>query len=142
MSQVPLNHLLKIGSDALQTVAQTLSGAVNELKTAISGKSTVSISSSGSASWSTVKSQNVTIDSVSTSIDGTAYMEGSILLDTDNPAIATFTNAIITANSVIDVYVSDWGVVPENVSVAAGTCVVTLPTVDTAATVTVRIYIK
>lgn len=35
MSRIPLNHLLKIGADALQTTSQTLSGAVNELKTAI-----------------------------------------------------------------------------------------------------------
>ena len=32
MSKVPLNHLLKIGGDTLNTTAQTLSGAVNELK--------------------------------------------------------------------------------------------------------------
>lgn len=32
MSRVPLNHLLKIGGDTLNTTAQTLSGAVNELK--------------------------------------------------------------------------------------------------------------
>lgn len=38
MSKIPLNHLLKIGADTLQTTAQTLSGAVNELKSALSGK--------------------------------------------------------------------------------------------------------
>lgn len=32
MSSVPLNHLLKIGDETLNTTAQTLSGAVNELK--------------------------------------------------------------------------------------------------------------
>lgn len=35
MSSVPLNHLLKIGSEVLTTTAQTLSGAVNELKSSI-----------------------------------------------------------------------------------------------------------
>lgn len=38
MNSVPLNHLLKIGAEALSTTAQTLCGAVNELKTAIAGK--------------------------------------------------------------------------------------------------------
>lgn len=38
MSKVPLNHLLKIGADALTTTAQTLSGAINELKTRVDGK--------------------------------------------------------------------------------------------------------
>lgn len=38
MASAPLNWLLKIGGDALNTTAQTLSAAINELKTAISGK--------------------------------------------------------------------------------------------------------
>lgn len=38
MSRVPLNHLLKIGSASLNTTAQDLSGAVNELKTSVDGK--------------------------------------------------------------------------------------------------------
>lgn len=40
MSRVPLNHLLKIGADALTTTAQTLSGAVNELKSSKQDKLT------------------------------------------------------------------------------------------------------
>lgn len=35
MSSAPLNWLLKIGADALQTTAQTLCAAVNELKSAL-----------------------------------------------------------------------------------------------------------
>ena len=38
MGSIPLNHLLKIGADALQTTAQTLSGAINELLDVVSGK--------------------------------------------------------------------------------------------------------
>lgn len=37
MASAPLNWLLKIGGDALQTTAQTLSAAVNELKSGIAG---------------------------------------------------------------------------------------------------------
>lgn len=40
MASAPLNWLLKIGGDALTTTAQTLSAAVNELKTAIAGLGT------------------------------------------------------------------------------------------------------
>ena len=38
MSSVPLNHLLKIGAEVLSTTAQTLSGAINELKAALGTK--------------------------------------------------------------------------------------------------------
>lgn len=142
MSSIPLAHLLKIGGDALQTTAQTLSGAVNELKTSITGKSTVSIATTGTASSSDVRKQEVTVDGTAATVDGTVYMEQSVTLSTSDSTIVTFTNAIITANSVIDVYCSAWDTVPENVSCAAGTCAVTMPKVDTAVTVTVRIYVR
>ena len=38
MSKVPLNHLLKIGNATLTTIAQTLSGAINELNTLLASK--------------------------------------------------------------------------------------------------------
>jgi hypothetical protein len=56
MSKVPLNHLLKIGADALQTTAQTLSGAINELKTAIA-----SIVDEPQAQWHTYEGNIETI---------------------------------------------------------------------------------
>lgn len=149
MSSVPLNHLLKIGSEVLQTTAQTLSGAVNELKTAVtnltttvSGKSTVSVASSGTASSTTVHKQTITVDGTGVDVEGTIYMEQSITLDASNSTIATFTNAAITANSKIEVYVSTWNLVPEDVSCAAGTCAVTFPADEDASTITVRIYVR
>lgn len=149
MSSIPLAHLLKIGGDALQTTAQTLSGAVNELKTAVTGlsntvagKSTVSVASSGTASSTTVHKQTITVDGTGVDVEGTIYMEQSVTLDASDPTIATFTNAAITANSKIDVYCSVWDMVPENVSCAAGTCAVTLPADEDESTVTVGIYVR
>ena len=142
MSSVPLNHLLKIGSEVLQTTAQTLSGAVNELKTAVAGKSTVSVASSGTASSTTVHKQTITVDGTGVDVEGTIYMEQSVTLDASDPTIATFTNAAITANSKIDVYVPTWNLIPENVSWAAGTCAVTLPADEDESTVTVGIYVR
>ena len=139
MSSVPLNHLLKIGSEVLQTTAQTLSGAINELK---AGKSTVSVASSGTASSTTVHKQTITVDGTGVDVEGTIYMEQSVTLDASDPTIATFTNVAITANSKIDVYCSVWGMVPENVSCAAGTCAVTLPADEDESTVTVGIYVR
>ena len=83
-----------------------------------------------------------TLDTSHIWIDGTTYMQQDVLLSTSDVTIATFTNNDIEADSDIEVSVSDWNCVPENVSVAAGTCAVTLPKVDTAATVRVRIYIR
>lgn len=149
MSSVPLNHLLKIGSDVLQTTAQTLSGAINELKTAVqsltntvAGKSTVSVASSGTASSTTVHKQTITVDGTGVDIEGTIYMEQSVTLDASDPTIATFTNAAITANSKIEVYVSTWNLVPEEVSCAAGTCAVTFAKDTNESTITVGIYVR
>ena len=102
----------------------------------------VTVTSSGTASSSDVHKQMITVDGTATDIDGTVYMEQSVTLSTTDPTIVTFTNATITANSVIDVYCSVWDMVPENVSCAAGTCAVTLPADEDARTVTVRIYVR
>ena len=104
--------------------------------------STVSVQNSGTATSSTPRKQQITIDGTDYAIDGTTYMEQDVLLSTSDVTIATFTNTAITSNSDIDVSVSDWECVPENVSATTGTCAVTLPKVDTAATVRVRIYIR
>lgn len=108
----------------------------------VGGGSAVSIQNVGTASSTVVHKQQIIIDGVSTGIDGTSYMEQDVLLSTSDVTIATFTNAAITTDSDIEVSVSDWSCVPENVSATTGTCAVTLPKVDTAATVRVRIYIR
>ena len=102
----------------------------------------VSVAMAGTASASTVRKQQITVGNNTYDIFGTAYMEQDVALSTSDPTIATFTNAAITTDSDIEVSVSDWSCVPENVSATTGTCAVTLPKVDTAATVRVRIYIR
>ena len=53
MASAPLNWLLKIGGDALQTTAQTLSAAVNELKLALDAwAGTTTVASDGTFSFS------------------------------------------------------------------------------------------
>ena len=138
MSAFKLDDLLKIGSAALQTTATTLCEAVNELV----GKIPTVARTTAAASSTVIKKQQVKVGSTDYDIDGTAYMEQDVLLSTSDVTIATFTNAAITTDSDIEVSVSDWFCVPENVSATNGTCAVTLPKVDTAATVRVRIYIR
>ena len=147
MNSIPLNHLLKIGADALQTTAQTLSGAINELKSAIQTVAgaipTISVGHTGTASGSAVRKQQITINSTAVDVDGTTYMELTQDIHATNGNKFTFTNAAITTNSAIDYYTSNFTIQPENISVANGTCVVTVPAADTYTTLlTVRIYIK
>ena len=121
MSAFKLDDLLKIGSAALQTTATTLCEAINELV----GKIPTVARTTAAASSTVIKKQQIKVGSTDYDIDGTAYMEQDVLLSTSDVTIATFTNAAITTDSDIEVSVSDWSCVPENVSATTGTCAVT-----------------
>ena len=97
--------------------------------------STVSIAGNGTASSSAVHSQQLTINSSATDIDGTKYME----IASTSSTTYTFTNAAITSTSAIDVYTDTWGDSPSSVTASSGSCTVTF---GQAQTRTVRIYIK
>lgn len=116
---------------SLATVAT--SGSYNDLSNKPSIP-TVSIAGDGTASSSATHSQKITIDSTPTTIDGTTYMEY-----TASASTFTFTNAAITANSVIDVYTDTWGDNPSGVTVSAGSCSVAFSASQSR---TVRIYIR
>ena len=119
------------GKPSLASVAT--SGSYNDLSNKPSIPS-VSIAGNGTASSSAIHSQQVTINSTATNIDGTVYMEY-----TATAATFTFTNAAITANSAIDVYTDTWGDNPSGVTVSAGTCSVSFSASQAR---TVRIYIR
>lgn len=70
------------------------------------------------------------------------YLEQSVTLSTSQTTTVTFTDARILATSVIDPAISVWGIFPEDVTVASGSCTVVMPKVSTAQTVTVGIFIK
>lgn len=70
------------------------------------------------------------------------YLEQSVTLSTSQTTTVTFSNAAFTANSVVDPAISVWGIFPEDVTVANGSCTVVMPKVSTAQTVTVGIFIK
>ena len=95
----------------------------------------VSIAGNGTASSSAVHSQQLTINSSATDIDGTKYME----IASTSSTTYTFTNAAITSTSAIDVYTDTWGDNPSSVTASSGSCTVTF---SVAQTRTVRIYIK
>ena len=71
------------------------------------------------------------------------YLENSsVTLSTSDTTTVTFTSALITANSVIDYACTVWDLVPDDITATTGSCTITLPKVDSAMTVGVRIYIR
>jgi len=73
--------------------------------------------------------------------DALAYLEQTVTLSTSAETTVTFTDSRFTANSCVDV-ATPWGIVPTNVVTAAGTCTITLPKVDSAQTISVRVYLR
>ena len=109
------------------------------------GGDNVALTHTGTATGSTTYQQVAVINNNDNLIDGTRYMElTQDIGDTGNDGnIFTFTNAAITTTSAIDYFTSDFEVQPSNVSLASGTCVVTVPAASSSPTnLTVRIYIK
>ena len=70
------------------------------------------------------------------------YLETTVTLSTSASTTVTFTDSSITANSFIEYACSQWDLVPESITGAAGSCTIVLPKVDSAQSVTVRIYVR
>lgn len=71
-----------------------------------------------------------------------SYLEQTVTLSTSASTTVTFTDAKITASSFIEYACSQWDLVPESITGAAGSCTIVLPKVDSAQSVTVRIYVR
>lgn len=102
----------------------------------------VTIDSTGTASATGTRYQRIGIGNVYTEIDGTKYMEQTKTLSTSSSTAFTFTNSAITADSEIWPLSSIFGMVPSNITVSAGSCVVTIPSYSSAVSCKVRIYIR
>jgi len=100
-----------------------------------------SVEHSGTASSSAYRRETITINGSANSIDRTLYMEQTKTLSTSASTTYTFSNSAITANSLIEVFSSIWGIVPSSVTVSSGSCTVTIPKYSSAASLKVRIYI-
>ena len=74
--------------------------------------------------------------------DSLNYLEQTATLSTSAATTVTFSDNSITTSSVIDLAVSEWGLTPDDVTVATGVCTVTMPKVDSAHSVIVRIYMR
>ena len=103
---------------------------------------TVTVDHTGTASDTGVRYQRIGVNGVYTEIDGTKYMEQTKTLSTSADVTYTFTNAAITANSVIEPYCDIFGVSPSSITVSAGSCAIVIPKQSSAVSCKVRIYIK
>lgn len=133
----------------------TLGGVKIDGTTIIIDDGVISATNSGSQYTLPTASTNtlggVKIDGTTVTIDANGVISATqpleleqtnIALSTSTTTTVTFTNANITANSFIEYGCSQWNLVPDDIVTSTGSCVITLPKVDTAATVTVRIYVR
>lgn len=102
----------------------------------------VTVDSTGTASSSAVSYQRVGVNGNYTEINGTKYMEQTVTTSTSADVTATFTNAAIKADSVIEDVYNVYGIRASNIVTTAGQCVLTIPKQSTAFSLGIRIYIR
>lgn len=71
-----------------------------------------------------------------------SYLEQTVTLSTSGDTTVTFTDSRFTTDSVIDIGVSEWGIVPKSVTCTTGVCTVVFGSVDSAHTITCRVYTR
>lgn len=151
MASAPLNWLLKIGSDALQTTAQTICAAINELNANKSSVNVVDRFGNNSSVYGTqiVYAQAIVLNGTYINISGTAYIEKTVTLNASNPTSVVFLENTgrgisIDNNTLVEFAPSKWDLVPDDIVVNGTnhTVTVTLPADPDASTVTVRIYVR
>ena len=114
------------------------------------GGSTVSIAETGTASASSTRKQQLTIDGVNTDINGTKYFEQTINAQANTDTTFTFSSSELTYASVLDIFAgcktADYAIPTlksKTLSVSGSTGTLTLVyNVPTAYALTVRVYIR
>lgn len=105
-------------------------------------KSTVSVAYSGTASSSAVRKQIITVNGTEYTVDGSVYMEQTLTFSASASTTVTFSNSLITTNSVIDVYTSVEGLNYTSKTISSGSCSIVYPAQSSQTSITVRIYIR
>ena len=72
---------------------------------------------------------------------GYNILEQQVTLSTSTDTTVTFTNGLIAADSMIDVYTDVFGINPSAMTATTGSATLTFPKVDTAQTITVRLVL-
>lgn len=148
--EIAINEIADINSDLTNKAdkSTTLSGygitnayTKTEIDTLLDS---IDVQSYGTASSTATSYQKIEVDGTAGSnvITGSMYMQQSVTLSTSAETTATFTNSSITTSSAIEVFTTAESLTYKSMSISAGRCTVTFDSVDTATTITVRIYIK
>ena len=142
VSNLVFKPMLRLASDPDDTYAP-YAMTNRELTEAVSNIPTVSVSHSGTASSTTARKQQITVNSVAYDVDGSAYMEQEVILSTSADTVVTFTNnELIVDGKMFTVATSIWDLVPTSIVTSTGSCVITLPKQTNAATIGVRLYVR
>lgn len=134
------NAETKIGTTSLNTTAQDLSGAVNELKSAVDAIPSATIDTAMSASSTNAVQNKVIKEYVDNATAGitVAEVQRDTLTAGSTSLTLTF-NATIGTNTLVDWYVSDITVSPTNITTTSNTIVFTFEAQSNALTVGAKI---
>ncbi len=123
------------------TIGEGLSVVGTDL---VADVSEVALDNIGTASASNTRSQQLCLNGnfAGTVVSGSMYMEQTITTSTSADVTATFTNADITTDSVIEDFYNVYGMSASNIVTTNGQCVVTIPKQSSAFALGVRIYIR
>lgn len=114
-----------------------------ELTEAVSNIPTVTVTHTGTASSTTARKQQITVNNVAYDVDGSMYMEQEVILSTSADTVVTFTNnELIVDGKMFTVATSIWDLVPTSIVTSTGSCVITFPKQTNAATIGVRLYVR
>lgn len=72
----------------------------------------------------------------------TTPLKQDVTLSISTATTVTFSDNSITLNSIIDYFCSEWGIVPDNITVSNSNCIITMPKVSSAKTVTIGIFVR
>jgi hypothetical protein len=104
------------------------------------GAAVVEVSHTGTASASAARKQIITVDEVSTDIDGSVYMETTTKTTSSGTDTFTFTGIEDASNKVFDFYCDKFGVAPTGVTISGTSVAVAFASSDSVSKC--RIYIR
>lgn len=142
VNNVTVYPMLRLASDTDDTYAP-YAKTNRELTEDVANIPTVSVTHTGTASSTTARKQQITVNNVAYDVDGSAYMEQEVILSTSADTVVTFTNnELIVDGKMFTVATSIWDLVPTSIVTSTGSCVITLPKQTNAATIGVRLYVR
>lgn len=141
LNNVKIKPMIRLATDPDPTYSP-YAMTNKELTDAVKNIPTVSVSHTGTASSTSVRKQQITVNNVNYDVDGSAYMEQEVILSTSGTTTVTFTNAIIADGKTLILETSLWDLVPDDMVTTAGVCTITLPKWSSAVTIGVRLRVR